>query len=200
MPLLTTRGSLSTIAAGFTSGTPYVAPLLLPIGTGQTSTVAPAAYGYSVSGTFGAGTENYYLNNPKTSGKWYFEVVATTSAANVEGVADDISTTVINGGYNSTTNAGAASTVLTWVDAGWTGTANTGTWPGSTTNDVIGIAYDLDSATRTLKHYLNNVLSNTISWTNTPTLYPMICPYGATRLQLGPAGCTYAPPSGYTHI
>lgn len=182
------------------SAAAYVAPALLPIGSGQSSTVTATAAGYDLSGTFGAGTENRYLNNPKSSGKWYFEVVASTTDPLGTGIADDVATTVSNGGYATTANAGGFSNALTWVDAGWAGTSNSGTWPTSTTGDVIGLAYDLDSATRTLKTYKNNVLANTISWTSSLTLYPMICPYGAMDVLLGPAGCTYAPPAGYDYI
>tara|TARA_R110000868_G_C10793531_1_gene756521 strand:+ start:217 stop:816 length:600 start_codon:yes stop_codon:yes gene_type:complete len=197
MPTIITRGAASAMGFGLTNAIPYVKPLLLAVGTGQTSTVTSIAAGYSISGTFGSGTETYYLNKAKTSGKWYWEATYTSNQV-FHGITDAPATTATNGGY-TTANAGVYSGAnTTWIDSGWTGTAVTGTWPGVSTGNTIGFALDMDSATKTLRAYVNNTLGVTLQWTGgAPTLYPMVCPYADMEVRVN-TGCTYSPPSGYS--
>lgn len=201
MPLITTMGVLSARALGF-SGTAYVKPALLSTGP-DPGTITSNSTGYAVSG-FG-NTTFAYLNAPKTSGKWYWEMKYLGSNYAWVGVADNVATAVDYGGY-STANAGLRTTTpVQWVDSAWTGGSvgtYTGSWP-PTTNDIFSCALDMDSATKTFKVYQNNVLVLTISWTDGALTLWAHFPFQSSpsiQINLGPAGCTYPPPSGYLYI
>ncbi len=179
----------------------YVRPPLRTTGTGP-GTIVETAAGYDLSGF--ADTAFAWLDAPKADGKWYWET--TYEATHVlAGVADDVTTAVISGGYWSA-NAGVySSSPELWVDSGWTGRSTGAGWSGSSLSagDEIGMALDMDSATKTLKLYQNGVLAGTISWTSGPSvLWPLFAfQFGpATSIKLGPGGCVSLPPDGYAYL
>ena len=180
-----------------------VHPPLRTTGTGP-GTIVETAAGYALSGF--ADTCFAWLDAPKVDGKWYWEVTFLASYL-LAGIADDVTTAVSFGGYSSA-NAGIYSSGPSpWVDTGWTGRSTGAGWTGAAmaVNDVLGFALDLDSGTKTLKVYQNNSLALTISWTSGPTfLWPMIGFQSGSgpscQINLGPAGCVYAPPAGYAHL
>lgn len=147
-----------------------------------------------------------YLDAPKTTGKWYWEYqYGTDPVEHMTGVADDVVTFQTWAGYQ-TANAGMyANGEQFWADFAWTGralTANGGFSP--ITGDILGLALDMTSATKTLKLYLNNVLIGTVSWTQALTLYPIFgfqtaIGFPTSQVQLGPH-CTYPAPAGYIHL
>lgn len=114
------------------------------------------------------------------------------------GIADDVVTSVLNGGYSSKNTGVWTYAGFAWIDSAWTGTAVIGSWPGA--GAVLGFALDMSSSTRTLKIYVNNTLGVTLEWTGGGTpVYPMVCPYAVTQINLN-TGCVYSPPSGYSYI
>ncbi|MFD1189760.1 hypothetical protein [Phenylobacterium conjunctum] len=177
----------------------YRKPVLMTTGAGP-GTITPNTAGYALSGF--ADTCFAWLDAPKTQGKWYWEVVKQGSHG-LFGIADDVATSASYGGYSGA-NAGIYTTTPSlWADAGWTGASWGGGWSGAAVanGDVLGFALDVDS--KTLRIYQNNTLAATLSWTSGPTtLWPLIAfQFGpAAQVNLGPSGCTYAPPAGYTHI
>lgn len=202
MPLLTTQGSLSARAAGFTAGASYNKPSMLTLGSGA-GTVTSNAAGYALSGF--ADTKFAYLDASKSSGKWYWESTYV-SAYLLHGVASDVTTAQSYGGYSSY-NAGVYTNGPTlWIQSlsPWSGTSVGAGWSGGTFSggDVIGFALDMDSATRTLKIYQNNSLSATLSWTSSQALWPMFAFQSSpsTQVKLGPGNTSYSPPSGYSYI
>lgn len=187
---------------GLLQSASYVRPPILTLGTGPGTITANDA-GYALSGF--ADTCFAYLDAPKTQGKWYWEVVVGGIYV-LPGVADDVASPVSYGGHSST-NAGLYPTgsMARWVDGGWTGGSAGAPWSlaAAETNDVLGLALDLDSATKTLSFYLNGVLGGVISWTGGPTtLWPMFAfQFGpSTQVNLGPSGCVYDPPAGYAYL
>lgn len=180
----------------------YVKPPMLTRGTGP-GTITANDHGYALSGF--ADTCFAYLDAPKATGKWYWEVERGGNHA-LPGIADDVSTGVSYGGYPSA-NAGlyTTSSMVMWVDGAWTGGSVNGGWTlaAAGSGDVLGFALDLDSATKTLSIYLNGVLGGVISWTSGPTfLWPMIAfQFGpSAQVNLGPSGCVYPRPAGYNHL
>ena len=187
---------------GLLQSASYVRPPLRTTGAGPGS-VTDTAAGYALSGF--ADTCFAWLDAPKVDGKWYWEVERGGNYA-LPGIADDVATGVISGGYTST-NAGlyTLSGMTMWVDGAWTDRSINGGWTlgAAASGDVLGFALDLDSATKTLSIYLNGVLGGVISWTSGPTfLWPMIgFQFGPScQINLGPAGCVYAPPAGYAYL
>jgi len=117
---------------------------------------ASSVYAYS-TGTFGV-----------ANGKWYWEVKAT-SAGNHDmyGISGRNSIaynaalgkyTDEYGYYNYNGNYSNASSDGTYAENSFSG--GNVTW---TTNDIIGIALDLDSGTNTVKFYKNNALTGTVN-------------------------------------
>jgi len=117
---------------------------------------ATSVYAYS-TGTFGV-----------ANGKWYWEVKAT-SAGNHDmyGISGRNSIaynaalgkyTDEYGYYNYNGNYSNASSDGSYAENSFSG--GNVTW---TTNDIIGIALDLDSGTNTVKFYKNNALTGTVN-------------------------------------
>ena len=132
-----------------------------------------------------------------TSGKWYWEVVPTGTLANFIGVAN----------ANSATNAlkaGGQSGGYYYYDTGqrYTPTSSGGAYGASyTTNDVIGVALDMDAGTVTM--YKNNTSqgvmdSNLSGLTIQPAVNSATSGSGvAMTFNFGQRPFAYTAPSGF---
>ena len=184
---------------GLLQSASYVRPPLRTTGAGPGS-VTDTAAGYALSGF--ADTCFAWLDAPKVSGKWYWEAVFS-AAHLLFGIADDVTTAVSYGGYTSTNAGMYTNTPILWKDDGWTGASWGAGWIGGamTSGDVLGFALDVDG--KTLRIYQNNSLAATLTWSSGPSvLWPLFAfQFGpAAGVNLGPAGCVYAPPAGYAHL
>ena len=117
------------------------------------------------------GPSSYYAYSTGTfgmaSGKWYWETKATSAGNhNVYGISGRYSVaynqglgrnTDEYGYYNYNGNYTNAATDGSYREVSFSG--GNVTW---TTNDIIGIALDLDSSTNTVKFYKNNALIGTV--------------------------------------
>ena len=172
---------------------------------------ATSVYAYS-TGTFGV-----------SAGKWYWEVKATSAGNHdIYGISGRNSIaynaalgkyTDEYGYYNQNGNYSNASSDGTYAENSFAG--GNVTW---TTNDIIGIALDMDSETNTVKFYKNNTLIGTVN-INAPSTgfyYPAVSQvdnqaevaetnfgnpsYSLSSAQAdanGYGAFEYAPPSGY---
>ena len=125
----------------------------------------------AMKSTGGGGTwNNTWGNMGVKNGKWYYEFkVTNTSYTGYFGAsttpAEGSSTTAASLMYNTSFIVGAVSGVdyYYWQNGSQVSNESTG-WVGISTNDVIGIALDLDSATKTFTVYKNGTaLSGTLS-------------------------------------
>jgi hypothetical protein len=135
-----------------------------------------------------------------SSGKWYFELTYGGGIACVVGVATPT--------YDVTTEPGDGATTV-WRYRSDDGTKkNGGSGSGSaygatwTTNDVIGVALDMDSGTITF--YKSNSSQGT-AYSNLAnnTVVPVVGIYsssGTTSLNFGQQPFTYTPPSGFKSL
>lgn len=130
------------------------------------------------------------------AGKWYWEVKPGT-AATVHGVA--------NASMSLATFVGRDANGLGYAEDGKIYKGNVAIATGGatfTTNDVIGVALDMDGGS--VKFYKNNVLQYTISGANVPAgaLFPASSGDGASgsnnaTANFGASAQTYSPPAGY---
>jgi hypothetical protein len=164
------------------------------------------------------------------NGKWYYEFIVTNASSTgyfgaSTAPAEGSDTTGASLMYNTSFMVGSAASIdyYYWQNGSQVSDESTG-WGGISTNDVIGIALDLDSATKTFTVYKNGTaLSGTLSQpVDLPTnmqdefIFPLYVQYEDTqdRANFGgfvPANLIasaatdengygtfeYAPPSGY---
>ena len=125
----------------------------------------------AMKSTGGGGTWNQTWGNIGVkNGKWYYEMkVTNTSSTGYIGAsttpAEGSSTTAASLMYNTSFMVGSAASIdyYYWQNGSQVSNESTG-WGGISTNDVIGIALDLDSATKTFTVYKNGTaLSGTLS-------------------------------------
>ena len=180
--------------------------------------------------TGGGGTwNNTWGNMGVKNGKWYYEFkVTNTSSTGYFGAsttpAEGSNTTGASVSYNTSFWVGSAASIdyYYWQNGSLVSNESTG-WGGISTNDVIGIALDLDSATKTFTAYKNGTaLSGTLSQpVDLPTnmqdefIFPLYIQYENKQDEANFGGYTtstissaetdengygtfeYAPPSGY---
>jgi len=184
----------------------------------------------AMKSTGGGGTWNQTWGNIGVkNGKWYYEFkVANASSTGYFGAsttpAEGSSTTAASIMYNTSFMFGAAARIDYYYFQNGSLTANESTgWGTISTNDVIGIALDLDSATKTFTAYKNGTaLSGTLSQpVALPTnmqdefIFPLYVQYNDRQDEANFGGYTissistpetdangygtfeYAPPSGY---
>jgi len=184
----------------------------------------------AMKSTGGGGTWNQTWGNIGVkNGKWYYEFkVANASSTGYFGAsttpAEGSSTTAASIMYNTSFMFGAAARIDYYYFQNGSLTANESTgWGTISTNDVIGIALDLDSATKTFTAYKNGTaLSGTLSQpVALPTnmqdefIFPLYVQYENRQDEANFGGYTissistpatddngygtfeYAPPSGY---
>jgi len=183
--------------------------------------------------TGGGGTFNQaYGTIGVSSGKWYWEInIANASDTGYYGFssspAEGAYTVNQQFMYNTSFVIGAASGIDYYIWSGDSQTSNESTgWGNLSTNDIIGIAVDLDASTRTATFYRNGVaLSGTTgNPVNIPTnmqtgfIMPLVVQYENTDDEYNLGGYTthvissaatdengfgnfeIAPPSGYYAI
>jgi len=128
-----------------------------------------------------------------TTGKWYFEFIAGSTVNDQMGISNGLvyGGTANGSKYAFYTNSGSFS-------------ASPGTTSGSpasyTTNDIIGVAFDIDA--QTVNFYKNNVLQGSISSIGVDTWYPQRSPGSSTTggsgsFNFGQRPFAYTPPAGY---
>lgn len=188
----------------------YQKPSLLTQGT-PVGTITSNGLGYLIS-AFNVASSYCYLNKSLTTGKWYWEAVGNwATAGNSSGIGvalpEDLASALSYGGYTESRNGGVLGGGF-FGPAPWRSAFNffTGAvdpWSGGlwADNDTLGLALDLDSATKTLNVYQNNVLKGGFTFAGMPSsIRPgMVATQGTVQLRLGPYSCIYAPPSGYIH-
>ena len=184
----------------------------------------------AMKSTGGGGTWNQTWGNIGVkNGKWYYEFkVANASSTGYFGAsttpAEGSSTTANTLMYNTSFMVGSAASIdyYYWQNGSQVSNESTG-WGSLSTNDVIGIALDLDSATKTFTVYKNGTaLSGTLSQpVDLPTnmqdefIFPLYVQYENKQDEANFGGYTississaatdangygtfeYAPPSGY---
>ena len=152
-----------------------------------------------------SGNKHYQATFGLTSGKWYWEVTPTTgSTPGMIGIALDSKplSNNLNGDsamcyYSVTGNKQGGNT--SGVDTSYGATY--------TYNDVIGVALDLDSATKTLTFYKNGV-SQGVAFNPDPTLgswHPAVSAGSSTNTttfvaNFGQRPFAYTPPSGHLAV
>ena len=184
----------------------------------------------AMKSTGGGGTWNQTWGNMGVqNGKWYYEMKCTNvSYSGLIGA----STAPAEGSYlvsaqfmyNTSVAAGNPARVdyTTWINGSQVSNESTG-WGSFGVNDIIGVALDLDAATKTITFYKNGTaLSGTLSQpVNLPTemqdefIFPLYVQYenrydevnfgGYTVMSISSAASDgngwgtfeYAPPSGY---
>ena len=140
----------------------------------------------NASSPFGVGT----ISN--SSGKWYYEVTVVAVGTNTPGIG--------------ISDERVQNTVLTaevaYLSNGQKEVAGTGTSYGATytTNDVIGVAYDLDAGTVTF--YKNNTSQGAISLTVTANILPYcsVILNSNFAFNFGQRPFTYTPPTGFVAL
>jgi hypothetical protein len=160
------------------------------VNQGSAVTVAGANLNFTTGSTTGGlGVGTFAVS----SGKWYWEVTAT-STANIFGIvttATAVSATYVgstSGGYGYSQNGNKYNN--------GSGTAYGATY---TTNDVIGIALDLDAGT--LIFYKNNASQGTAFTGLSGSYYPAVGTNNTgsftCSINFGQRPFSYTPPSGY---
>ena len=196
-----------------TSGTTYDAmtdvPTLTSATVGNYATLSPIDnYNMTLSNanlTFATTSGASYVSRSTismTSGKWYWEVIPSTSGTSSPQIGVTSSTTPIaNAGYN-----GATDTYYYWGFNGnkYFGTSNAAYGASFTSGDVIGVALDMDAGTLTF--YKNNVSQGTAftGLTGKALSASVSDPGGLTNIggsiNFGQRPFTYTPPTGYVAL
>ena len=134
-------------------------------------------------------------SNGMTSGKKYFEVKV-----------DSMQALLLTIGATYATSSYSYSTPVGYYYQGYTYPSGTNTAKPYTTNDVIGVAIDLDSATKTVSFYLNGTFvatENIPSYTG-QTIYPFVNEYlkysggGVITANFGATAFKYSIPTGFS--
>lgn len=127
----------------------------------------------------------------ESSWKWYWEVTANSSISMIMGIA--------NSSWNLLSYVGSDANGWWWSEISmkynnWSGTAY---WTNYITNDVIGIALDMDAGTIT--YYKNNVSQWTAFTGLTGTIYAAVGSINSsqTTTNFGATALTYSPPAWF---
>ena len=175
--------------------------VLNPINIGSGSSLNSANLNFSVSSTAGNVKQAQAFGTfGVTSGKYYWEVVWTTSAQNFIGVCNSSQTPDISP-YSASYIRGFVNSSGGLKADGQTSAAYGTTW---TTGDVIGVALDMD--TGSIAFYKNNVSQGT-AYTNLSgsTWFPYITGWASGEtyvgyFNFGQRPFTYTPPTGYVAL
>lgn len=131
-----------------------------------------------------------------TSGKWYWEFVPTVNGGqSFSGIA---LTTTASGSYYVAYYANTGNKFVI-------GSGSSAYGATYTTNDVIGVALDLDSGTKTVTFYKNNVSQGAITITPSDPVLPIVDDgSGAATVtfscNFGQRPFAYTPPSGFRSL
>ena len=126
------------------------------------------------------------------SGKWYWESTAGSNS----GTPAMVVAVSLQPGDSKRVRYNNDGTV---TQSGLSGTSGTGSFTSYTTNDVIGVAFDVDS--KSVKFYKNNTLQTTVSWTDSDLLTPYVSGLNFTSsTNFGQRPFAYTPPTGFRSL
>jgi hypothetical protein len=131
-----------------------------------------------------------------TSGKWYWEFVPTVNGGqSFSGIA---LTTTASGSYYVAYYANTGNKFVI-------GSGSSAYGATYTTNDVIGVALDLDSGTKTVTFYKNNVSQGSITITPSEPVLPIVDDGSGSAsttftCNFGQRPFAYTPPSGFRSL
>ena len=137
-----------------------------------------------------SGDKRYYSSIGISSGKWYWEYTIVSTNIRV-GIANDLN-------IQGATYTGLLAYGNTGVK--WNAATSSAYGASYTTNDVIGVALDMDAGT--VEFYKNNT-SQGVAFTGlTGTYYASIATgtSGNTNINFGQRPFSYTPPTGYVAI
>jgi hypothetical protein len=135
-----------------------------------------------------------------TSGKWYWEFYPVAGGAGGVGVGAISATTYVFGTAGFANGAG-------YIGVGYTNNGSkyisgTSSAYGATygSGNVIGVALDLDSGTKTITFYKDNTSQGSINLPTSSEAWIVATDYseaGTHSINFGQQPFTYTPPSGY---
>ena len=150
-----------------------------------------------------SGYQNATSSIAVKQGKWYVEIQLTLSGTYPGfGIADIASAAASSPGYTSYIGV-EAKTYGYFPNSGWYSPETTPTYNSASisTGDIIGLALDLDSATKTLKTYINGTFDNTVNIVDSDKGYVFgIIGFDAASSAIANFGqrpFAYTAPSGY---
>ncbi len=138
-----------------------------------------------------------------TSGKWYWEFYPVAGGASGVGVGAISATTYVFG-------TAAFSTAAGYIGVGYTSNGSkyisgTSSAYGATygSGNVIGVALDLDSGTKTITFYKNNISQGSINLPTSSEAWIVATDYseaGTHSINFGQRPFTYTPPTGFVAL
>jgi len=152
------------------------------------------------STTGSTGTKTKPSTIAVSSGQWYWEVTPTAGSAGA-----DYHIGIANADFTTTAVLGSTSTEYSYAHTGVKRNNNTSTAYGATytTNDIIGVALDLDGGTLT---YYKNGVSQGQAFSGISGTYVAIAGDGSTAqtstfvFNFGQRPFTYTPPTGFNAL
>lgn len=158
----------------------------------------------TVTGTAGA-TDTWMSARStisKVAGKWYWEVTVSSTTPTLIGVGTSASSLSQFAGQNLTSWGYYSADGAIFNNGA---NAATGTPSVYTTGDVIGVAIDLDSATKTIRFYKNGVAQGGGPTTVSGTLFAMVSARdtavaGLTTTNFGASAFSFTPPTGHAGL
>lgn len=180
---------VQVLLAGFGAGAAPTYATLDPSNKGASCTLS----GGNLSASF-SGVSSVKSTISKTSGKWYWEVTATSTTGNmVIGVA----------GTSASVSQYTGQNTDSWGYYGVNKVLNNGTLtntqPGYSNADVIGVA--LDATAKTVQFYKNGVAVGTAVTGLPTTIFASVGAGGSSTsmtVNFGATAFVYGAPSGYT--
>ena len=160
---------------------------LNPLNAGSTATLSNG--NLNITGTSTATTSIAYSTIGVSTGKWYWEVVGTSGGAYIIGIGKD------GGRFDWQTTSGYG---YAFNGNKYTNSVATAYGATYTTNDVIGVALDMDAGT--LVFYKNNTSQGTAFSGLTGTWFPNAQNPGAALTEVfnfGQRPFAYTAPSGF---
>jgi hypothetical protein len=138
----------------------------------------------------------------KVAGKWYWEVTVSSTTPTLIGVGTSASSLSQFAGQNLTSWGYYSADGAIFNNGA---NAATGTPSVYTTGDVIGVAIDLDSATKTIRFYKNGVAQGGGPTTVSGTLFAMVSARdtavaGLTTTNFGASAFSFTPPTGHAGL
>ena len=185
-----------------TSGTTYDAMTDVPTLTSSTASnyatlnplqsyAAPteANLKFTSGAAWTTAASTYYIS----SGKWYWEATFVSGSFLLLGISAPASFPTVLSTY---TGATSTSYAYSSAAAKWNNNAQTSYGATFTTNDVIGVALDMDAGTLTF--YKNGTSQGTAYTGLTGEFTPTFSPYSMTvAINFGQRAFSYTPPTGY---
>jgi hypothetical protein len=138
-----------------------------------------------------------------TTGKWYWEFYPVAGGASGVGVGAILATTYVFGTAGFANGAGY--TGVGYTSNGSKYISGTSSAYGATygSGNVIGVALDLDSGTKTITFYKNNTSQGSINLPTSSEAWIVATDYseaGTHSINFGQQPFTYTPPSGFVGL